>query len=242
MLRIGVCDDDKAFLGRFGKAVTGALERRGLTADISCFSDSAMLLEIHRAEPFGAVFLDIDMPTVNGFAAARAIAEAAPDCCIIFVTCHNELVYDSFDFRPLNFIVKQEQTLMLPKLERVVDQLCSVLSDNERIVLEDREQGRFSVRLSDIVYIESADHDVLFHTRDTASPVRARGKLSAFEEEYSSRGFVRVHKKYLVNLRAVFNIELTQERVLLKTGGSLPMGRHYKAETDRRLTEFLRKG
>ena len=241
MLRTAVCDDDKTFLKQFARAVSECFESKGLKAGVSTFSDSSMLLEVHGEQPFDVVFLDIDMPGINGFGAAKSIAERSRDCCIIFVTAHNELVYDSFEFRPLNFLVKQDMTLMLPKLGRVTDQICAVLSDNHCVILEDRLSGRFSARLSDIIYIESCDHDVLYHLRSRAEPIRAAGKLSQLEEEYSAKSFVRIHKRFLVNLRYVFNIDLTRESLMLKTGGELRLGRRYKAETDRRLTEYLRK-
>ena len=241
MFRVAFCDDDKAFIKPFGDAVGEALKRCGITSDISSFSSAAFMLEVHRAEPFDAVFLDIDMPDVNGFSAAKEIAAAYPACLIVFVTSHNELVYDSFEFRPMNFIVKQEREVMLPKLERVIRQLADELVQNEKIVLENSERGRFSVGLSEIVYIESSDHDVLYHIVGLDEPQRVRAKLSQTEQEYSARDFVRIHKKYLVNLRYVFNIDLTRECVILKTGIELPMGRSCKSSVDQQLTAYLKR-
>ena len=241
MLRVAVCDDDERFLGRFVKAVREAFEKRGIISDVSGFSSSAMLLEVHRSEPLDAVFLDIDMPSVNGFSAAKTMTEISPRCCIVFVTSHNELVYDSFEFRPLNFIVKQELSIMLPKLDRVIEQLSDALTENEKIILENCDRGRFSVSLADVIYIESSDHDVLYHIKGESEPFRVRAKLSGLEAGLSEKNFVRVHKKYLVSLRYVFNIDLTRECVILKTGCELPMGRSFKPEVDRRLTEYLKR-
>lgn len=241
MLRAAVCDDDKLFLEHFSGAVRAAFEDKHIGCLVKSFDRCGDMLLRHSEAPFDAVFLDIDMPGTDGFAAAKAVTEISSRCFIIFVTSHSELVYDSFDLRPLNFITKDSGRLMLPKLGKVITQISEQLVQDEMIVLENKEQGRFSVSLRDITYIESDDHTVLYHIRNAPEPFRSREKLSELEGRFSGRDFVRIHKKYLVNLRYVFGVDLTVEAVRMKTGERLPASRSRKNELNRLLTEYLRR-
>ena len=241
MKRAAVCDDDRAFLKELSEAVSTEFARRDTDMTIIAFESGEALLNAHRACPFDVVFLDIDMPDTDGFTAAKALAGMSPECYIIFVTCHSELVYDSFEFRPLDFIVKESREAMTARLGRVITRLTENMLQDRRIDLESKEQGRLSVPLREIVYIESSDHSILYHISGREEPFAVRGRISDSEQELSSKHFVRVHKKYLVNMRYIFNLDLTSELVILKTGKRLPLSRGCKAEADRRLTDYLRR-
>lgn len=240
MIRIAVCDDNAEFLKKFSYILRDILKNKKISADVNSYARCDLMLQLHGDDPFDVVFLDIDMPKINGFHAAKTIAAINPKCYIIFVTSHNELVYDSFKFRPLNFIVKERETLMRQRLETVIGQLTEQMLQDEYIVLDSKIQGRLSLCLRDIIYIESCDHHVLYYTRLSSEPIKVRDKLSDAESRLGSKGFIRIHKKYLVNLRHIFNIDLAGEAVILKDGDELPMSRSHKNEVDERLTEYLR--
>ncbi|MBR1393425.1 MAG: response regulator transcription factor [Ruminococcus sp.] len=241
MKRVAVCDDDKAFLGMLSRAASEAFSKRDIAVSVDSFTSGDVLLEVHRAQPFDVVFLDIDMPGTDGFTAAKVLTDISPSCYIIFFTSHSELVYDSFEFRPLDFIVKEAGGAVAARLERVISRLSENMLQDQRVDLVNKEQGRLSVPLREIVFIESSDHNILYHIIGRSEPFAVRGRISDCERELSQKHFVRVHKKYLVNLRYVFSLDLTCELVVLKTGGRLPMSRGCKQETDRRLTEYLRR-
>ena len=55
-----------------------------------------------------AIFLDIDIPEMNGFQIAKNVRKLYPDCMIIFCSSHNELVYESFEYEPFWFLCKSD--------------------------------------------------------------------------------------------------------------------------------------
>lgn len=241
MTRIAACDDDSAFVKKFCNLLRSMLERRGFEAEVQEYFKGDLLLSHHKMKHFNVVFLDIDMPQTGGFEIAKAIAEETPECCIIFVTNHNELVYDSFMFRPLNFITKDTADSMRTRLEKVIDQLIEHTKQNKIIVLESPDNGRLSVAIRDILYIESSNHHVLYTIKGESKPIKIRDKINELEQKFSEYHFVRIHKKYLVNLRHVFNINRTREVVRLKNGLELPMSRNYKEYVSEQLTKYLRR-
>ena len=153
-----------------------------------------------------------------------------------------ELVYDSFNFRPLNFICKDpDADVMKDRLRMVAGQLTDALKQEKTVVLENREQGRISVKLRDVTYIESNSHSIIYHFANNKDTIAVRDSISEIEEAYRKFDFIRVHKKYIVNLKYVFNISRSNETVIFKSGSELPMSRGYKNAVDDALTEYLRR-
>lgn len=104
-MRIAVCDDNAVFLQFFKSMLANELESRSVKAEIETFTKAESFFYCHGKRPFSAIFLDLDMPEMTGFEVARQLGQNG-NCFVIFVTSHQELVYDSFNFRPLNFICK----------------------------------------------------------------------------------------------------------------------------------------
>lgn len=224
-MRIAVCDDNAVFLQFFKSMLANELESRSVKAEIETFTKAESFFYCHGKKPFSAIFLDLDMPEMTGFEVARQLGQNG-NCFVIFVTSHQELVYDSFNFRPLNFICKDpDADVMKDRLHMVAGQLTDALKQEKTVVLENREQGRISVKLRDVTYIESNSHSIIYH----------------IEEAYRKFDFIRVHKKYIVNLKYVFNVSRSNETVIFKSGSELPMSRGYKNAVDDALTEYLRR-
>lgn len=72
MLRFAVCDDEKHYLEAVTSATREILSECRLQAKVSAFSSGEALLTEHRADPFDALILDIDMPQMSGFDIAKA--------------------------------------------------------------------------------------------------------------------------------------------------------------------------
>lgn len=123
----------------------------------------------------------------------------------------------------------------------VARQLTDALKQEKTVVLENREQGRISVKLRDVTYIESNSHSIIYHFANNKDTIAVRDSIGEIEEAYRKFDFIRVHKKYIVNLKYVFNISRSNETVIFKSGSELPMSRGYKNAVDDALTEYLRR-
>lgn len=241
MLRIAICDDNSTFIKHFHQLLEQTLKGKELSFKIIDYIRTDLLIDKHMNNPYDVVFLDIDMPQMNGFIVARQLTEKNSNCYIIFITNHNELVYDSFMFRPLNFIVKSEDMIMSNRLNMVIDQLKEQLKQDEIIYVENKDVGRVSFLLKDIIYIESDDHNVKFYLRDKKEPIIDRATMKELEDKFADAHFIRIHRKFIVNLKYVASVNNTQETIRLKTGKGIPMSRNYKVIVDQKLTEYLRK-
>lgn len=176
-MRIAVCDDNAVFLQFFKSMLANELESRSVKAEIETFTKAESFFYSHGKKPFSAIFLDLDMPEMTGFEVARQLGQNG-NCFVIFVTSHQELVYDSFNFRPLNFICKDpDADVVKDRLHMVAGQLTDALKQEKTVVLENREQGRISVKLRDVTYIESNSHSIIYHFANNKDTIAVRDSI-----------------------------------------------------------------
>lgn len=241
MINISICDDNVSFLKSFSETVEKSFRRFTSDLKITSISNGSLLLAKHKEEPFDIIFLDIDMPNFSGFDVAKRIREDISRCFIIFITSHSELVYESMDFQPFNFIRKNCNIPIDESTDRIVDKLIHHMKQNKKITLEDDISGKVVVYLKDVIYIESNKHYVLFHVLNKEEPVKIRGNIGDFEIQYEEYDFIRLHKRYLINMRFVLNIDKKLNEIVLRTiKQSLPMSKNYRKSVSEKYTLFLR--
>lgn len=240
MLRVAICDDNKVFVNKMSQVVKYEfIKQNNEDIELETYISSELMYQHHLKKPFDVIFLDIDMPELDGFQLAAKIT-SSKDCYIIFVTSHPELVYDSLYFRPLNFITKSNDSFFKEKLHSVVNQLFNEMKQNTTIILENKEIGRVSLKIKSIYYIESNKHYVIYHS-EHKGPIKIRGNIGELETYYSEFDFARIHKSFLVNLRHIFNIDKNKDEIIFKQGFRLNMSKNYKQLADEKLTQYLRK-
>lgn len=247
MIRIAVCDDNKDMMNELSRLIVKALsEHFEDNNDFSVreFTNAIVMLTEHSANPFDAVFLDIDMPRVTGFDAALHLENEKKKCYIVFVTNHEELVYDSMNYHPFQFIRKVCDTSLDESVYNVIRQLMENIEKKKVIFLNDRSNGKLTkaVYIQDIIYIESRLHYLLYHICGNNETIEVRGKMSDCEGAYDEYDFVRIHKGYYINMRYLASYSKSEGRAYLKkTNDCIPVGEKYKKELDRRYALYLRK-
>lgn len=240
MIRIAICDDNKAFINYMTKAVKREFATHTTVKfEIESYTSSELFYYHHSIKPFDIVFLDIDMPELDGFQLASELSNSN-NCYIIFVTSHPELVYDSLYFRPLNFIPKSNDSFFVEKLHNVVNQLFNEMKQNTTIVLENKAVGRVALAIKNIYYIESNKHYVTYYSEGN-QPIKMRENIGELETYLADYDFVRIHKSFLVNLRHIFNLDKSKDEIIFKKGFRLNMSKNYKQLVDEKLTQYLRK-
>ena len=224
MIRIAICDDEKRILDDMSKAVRGILEE----VDVAVYLDGQKLIRDIENSPFDIIMLDIDMPEMNGLDVAESIQKMAVKPLIIFVTNHDELVYDSLMLHPFGFVRKS----------RVDAELKKVLKDAEKEVASREKHfffhtasGDVKLRLENILYFESEGNYIKVITAE--EEYRFRETMQTLEMSLSSDGFVRIHKGFLLNQSSVKMIK--SDSVILCNDIQLPFGRSYLESSRKKL-------
>ncbi len=116
-MKITVCDDENKIV----EEITSFIKKDFPSSEVSAYSDGESFLASSEERP-EVLLLDIDMPGISGMEVAATLTREKVQTLIVFVTAHDELVYDSFKYHPFAFVRKKF----------LEEELRSVLSDCEK--------------------------------------------------------------------------------------------------------------
>ena len=182
------------------------------------------------------VFLDIQMPDVNGFEVLEAVAtEWLP--AVIFVTAYDEYAIQAFDVHAIDYLLKPIEPARFRKaLARVTKRgLLTLLDDRplDRLVIRNRGKVSF-LKPSEIDWIEADGKHAQLHAGKETHVVRHT--LTKLEQHLSKHGFVRVHRSAIVNVDRIKELEPWfhgEYVVILKDGTKLTSSAAHSQELHR---------
>lgn len=237
MLKIFLCDDDPQFLSSLASKIKELLPNSTVHEFVGGKGLSSALFRTSC----DLLLLDIDMPGLNGLEIAEMLTQEtdlknqAP--LLVFVTSHDELVYDSFKFHPFGFVRKGHLDAELSPLLRDCEHELNLRKRFFCFQALQASGSKVKLPLCEILYFESeANYVRLFAD---SGEYRFRGTLGAIEKELSENGFVRIHKGFLVNQSAVRR--LSSDEAELRNGEKIPIGRTYGENSRRLLMRYMMK-
>ena len=221
-INIAVVDDDEGELHCIKKAVTHAFQKLNVTCNVQLLQSAKAMLRHQKTQPFDAVFLDIDMPEMNGMDAAEELNQLEHGTEIVFVTNHDELVYKAYRFKAMGFIRKKH---MDSEIDEMIEVLMSTLSRKRKHLTFQDARKTICIRLEDIMFMHSDDHYVEVFTIHGKEIIRA--SLNNIESAYGCFGLIRIHMRYLVNYKYIYSIE--KNTVTLQNRKQIPLSRSRSA-------------
>lgn len=214
--------------------------------------DGKECLEAIREQKPDVLFLDIQMPRTTGMEVLAALSEEEMPI-VVFVTAYNQFAVTAFDVHALDYLLKPFKS---SRFEESVKRIRQQFADSEtpsaapqlkqlvqyykvQPLSPDAEPGNFlqrvfvqrngrsiTVETADILYFEAVNQYTRIHGSDGQHILSY--SLSRFEDELNPKQFVRIHRKYLVNLACVESFETDRDgahRVVLPDETRLPISR-----------------
>jgi two-component system LytT family response regulator len=200
-----------------------------------------------RTENPDVVFLDVQMPEMDGFDVLESIGfERLPE--IIFTTAYEQYAIRAFELHALDYLLKPfdqarfKEAIRYTKerfgserrndegtqLRALVENIKNKPQHLERLVI--KSGGRITfLRTDEITWIEADDKYVHLHT-STARPM-VRQTLSAMEEQLDPARFRRIHRSAIVNIEQIAELQPLfsgEYSILLQDGTKLTLSRNYK--------------
>ena len=212
---------------------------------------------IERLKP-DLLFLDVQMPEMDGFAVLDAIAEKHMPA-IIFVTAYDRYAVKAFEVHALDYLLKSfdrerfGSALARAKEEirrshggALNERLAGLLADLEakkqrttRVVI--KSAGRiFFLPVAEIDWVEAADNYVRIHAGREAHLVRET--LQSLENRLDPARFLRIHRSTIVNLDRIRELQPLfhgDYAVRLRDGTELTLSRNYREKLGEPLGQFL---
>lgn len=214
-MRIAICDDEEMYRVR----LKSVLDKILVNADyeIETFADGNRLEEAYSEAPYDLVFLDIEMPAVDGITLARSLRARSEKVFIVFLTGHVEYALEGYEVNALRYLTKPVDTDKLKEVIRYVQDKQG--SGRQIIVKEDGEQ--LLIDIADVMYMESMNQNVRIVTTKGEHVIRYN--IGDFEQQLAGDGFFRIHRGYLVALAKVK--KLVKSDVIMEDGTALPVSR-----------------
>ncbi|MGC9544385.1 LytR/AlgR family response regulator transcription factor [Streptomyces sp. UG1] len=191
-------------------------------------------------ESIDVVFLDINMPGLDGLDLARLLTGLAKPPLVVFVTAHEDFAVHAFDLKAVDYVLKPVRKERLAEAVRRVVELRGAEPrdtapripvsepDPDHIPVELGGVTRF-VAVDDITHVEAQGDYARLHTDKGSHLVRI--PLSTLEERWRSRGFVRIHRRHLVALRHIGELRLDAGTVSVMVGSEeLQVSRRHARE------------
>lgn len=218
MYRFLIIEDDPAAADKLELFVNRYLDERGIDAAIDKLSTAFEFIELKQH--YDLVFMDIDLPGINGMEAAAMLREHDSDTLLVFVTDLAKYAVKGYEVDALDFVVKpiSYQGIAL-RMDRVMRALETRPS---KVIAVPGRQGLSVFPARELVYVEVRGHYLTFHLVDGRS-IEARGTLKAFCEQYSLPQFIQISSGYVANADNVRLID--GQTVRMSNGDELIMSR-----------------
>ena len=200
------------------------------------------VLQFLKAHPnVDILFLDIEMPIMNGLECAREILQMDLPLKIVFATGYSQFALQAFDLEAFDYILKPYSENRIRRIiERLTDSLAlqrgkivpgEVRVTSQKVSIQTKNKTLMISPSEEIVLVctEKSDRS-LFYT--TSGIVESRMTLRDIESLLPPLGFFRTHKGYIVNLSMIHEIQPQDNGTLLLTMTSyekqkVPVSRHY---------------
>lgn len=128
MIKIAVVDDEEMFILSFQKDLDRLFKQNNVDFLITSFTNGNEFMASYEEAKYDLVFLDIDIPYINGIEIASAIRSKKINTELIFVSGHDNFVFESICYAPFRFIRKAE---LLLDTEEAVFSFCKKAKNNE---------------------------------------------------------------------------------------------------------------
>ena len=216
-LRVLVIDDERPALDELAYLLA-ADDRVGEVLTSDSATDGLRILHEGAVD---AVFLDVQMPGLDGLELAQVLRRFRTPPPIVFVTAHERHAVDAFDLRAVDYVLKPVRAERLAEAVRRIVGLRddsaerTPARDDTQVAVERGGVTRF-IRRSDITHVEAQGDYARLHTAEGSHLVRA--PLTSLEEEWASAGFVRIHRSLLVALAHVSEVRMDGGRCTVAVG------------------------
>ncbi len=210
-----------------------------------CASGQEAVAAVRRLRP-SLLFLDIQMPELDGFGVLRALPPPYRPEAIVFVTAHDRFAVHAFDVNAIDYLLKPYTAKRFnaalerararlvgagrgqrAEIDALLESVAARMAVPERLTIRSRDGIQF-VPVQDVDWLEADRNYTVLHLGTQA--LRIREAISELENQLGAAGFVRVHRSIIVNVDRIFRLEPWAHGeyvIVLRNGTKVISGRGY---------------
>ncbi|MBR1675539.1 MAG: response regulator transcription factor [Eubacterium sp.] len=230
-MRIAVCDDEEKYRLDIKKRIDRVCNSLDVLVDE--YSDGRELIKNFEKNPYDMVFLDIEMPAMDGITLAKKLRALSEGLFIVFLTGHVEYALTGYEVNALRYLTKPVDP---DKLKEVLKYVSDKAKSKQQLLI--REEGEeVLLDVENIVFLEAQNQYIRIKTDSGEHLVRYN--ISDYEKELTPFGFFRTHRSYIVSLGKIK--KLGKAEVLTDSGDTIPVSRGNMPILKERFYAFVNK-
>lgn len=235
MVHIAIVEDESEAAVHLQSCLCRFSEEHQTPIEITIFPDAVSFLDPYRST-FDSVFMDIELPGMNGMEAARRLRETDRVITLVFVTNMAQYAVKGYEVDALDFIVKPVRYPdIVFKMKRILENLR--INKTREVTIPLPKGGFQRVSSTELFYVEVSNHNLRYHL--ASGILETGGTLSKAEEELKSWGFLRCNSCFLVNPRYV---EWIRGHTVKVAQDELQISHPKRKDFLKNMTDWLAKG
>lgn len=206
-MRILICDDDSLITEQLNKYIHDFFERSHLACpEIALYSNGAALLQDKGEKDI--VFLDIEMPGMNGIYVGNELKKLNEQIIIFIVTSYTEYLDEAMRFHVFRYLSKPLDKKRL--FRNLKDAITLYHTTNTKLPIETKT-GVYTIATSDIIYVEVFGKKVHLHTLQ--GDFESIHSLQYWLDCLPNNHFFQTHRSYIVNFEYVSDFDHSMVRL-----------------------------
>lgn len=210
-LNIAVCDDSKAYGDIVKELIYKAMLNNNVNYKISTFTSGIDLVQANKENEFDIIFLDMEMPEIDGIETGLLIRKVSKNTIIIYLTSHKDYAYDSYKVKANNYLLKPISIEVLEK--ELLDCIKGLQEPVKALDIKDAAGIMHRIPLNEITHIlrKKEDRKIHIYTLDKNEIIIAQTLENLENMLSANESFKRSSKSCLINMD---NVRLINKNII----------------------------
>lgn len=226
-MRVAIVDDEKKWQEQIEKYI-----RRSQIIEpeeICCFDNGVDFVQTQKQ--FSLVFMDIEMPMLDGFTAIGNYKQKNNRTKFIITTTHTELSRKGYQVEAFRYIDKIH---MEEEIKEALEAVAKIFKQERRMDINTEKYGMAKVKIKNIIYFETDKRKLVMHTVNDS--VVCNESIMDMWEKLKEEGFYLSHRSYLVNMKFIKELENT--KIILKNDEEIFLSRRKYSDLKNKFMEY----
>lgn len=201
-INIAICDDEQESLHTIQKELYKSADKLKIEIETYAYHNGNKILDLiyNEKEDFDILFLDIDMPDVSGLEVAKKLRQKNSDIILIFISAHEQYVFESIEYNPFRYIRKNRiEKELIPALKAAYQRLEEM---QDSYIIVKTEEAEVRVKHSNIMYFETTARKVGIHLKN-GEVLLVRKTIKELEQQLNDEHFIKIHSGCVVNAKYI---------------------------------------
>lgn len=219
VLRVAICDDEREHVYSLREMLLRIKGDKEIKIEPFFSSENLLQALEKRDRAFlpDIIFLDIEMPEIDGILVGKRMRKLYADIYLVFITAYSEYAVRGYEARAFRYILKPFSEVTIAD---ILFEIGRERSKRKKLIIQENGEENI-IPLDEIIYICAEDKYTVLYTKSRHHIERL--SLNHYEKLLLPYGFYRVHRKYIVNL--IHHKGMTKGNIYLTGDICIPVSR-----------------